>query len=219
MHGRLLALACALTASLAVAIASAPAKTSHAGWPDINGMLLMNKRDQSRPLDGRPGQDPFDGTDPTYSCDGLHRDTSCVGLAAPCVRGIILRGICPVSVTVPDVPRHNELLGGHGNDTIHAGPWGDVIWGDYKSPSDGETPQPTTQVDQLYGGDGKDFIYASHGENTIYTGAGADVVHAHFGHGSIHCGSAQATVFISRRSRPGYKLYGCKHVSYKTAGS
>ena len=31
-------------------------KASHAGWPRITGMLLMNSRDQSRPLDGRPGQ-------------------------------------------------------------------------------------------------------------------------------------------------------------------
>jgi hypothetical protein len=29
------------------------------------GMTLMNKRNQSRPLDGRPGHDPFDGTDPS----------------------------------------------------------------------------------------------------------------------------------------------------------
>ncbi len=40
------------------------AKTSHAGWPHINGMLLMNKVDQSRPLDARPGRDPFGGQRP-----------------------------------------------------------------------------------------------------------------------------------------------------------
>ena len=43
--------------------ATALANTSHAGWPPITGMLLINKYDQSRPLDGRPGSDPFDGTD------------------------------------------------------------------------------------------------------------------------------------------------------------
>ena len=80
-----LALLCLLLAALAAATVAA-AKTSHAGWPAINGMLLMNKLDQSRPLDARPGHDPFGGTDPEYRCDGLHRDTSCVGLSRWCRR-------------------------------------------------------------------------------------------------------------------------------------
>jgi Ca2+-binding RTX toxin-like protein len=108
---------------------------------------------------------------------------------------------------------HNELLGGHGNDTIHAGPAGDVIWGDYKP-----SGQPTTQVDRLYGGPGNDFIYASHGTNYIRTGVGEDVVHAHFGRGTIDCGSIHTIVFISHASRPHYKLTGCTHVSYRTLG-
>ncbi len=49
--------------------AAAPANTSHAGWPPITGMLLINKLDQARPLDGRPGDDPFDGTDYSNSCE------------------------------------------------------------------------------------------------------------------------------------------------------
>ena len=109
--------------------------------------------------------------------------------------------------------RHNELLGGHGNDTIIAGDAGDVMWGDYKP-----SGQPTTQVDHLYGGPGRDFIYASHGWNTIVTGGGADVVHAHFGRGVIRCSSAAAIVFISHRSRPRYRLQGCRHISYRTLG-
>ena len=51
---------------------------------------------------------------------------------------------------VPANIGHNELLGGHGNDVIHAGPAGDVIWGDYKP-----SGQPTTQVDTLVGGAGQ----------------------------------------------------------------
>src|SRR6478735_338520 len=58
--------------------------------------------------------------------------------------------------------RHNELLGGHGDDVIRGGRKGDVLWGDYKPGG-----QPTDQVDELYGGGGRDFIYASHGENRI----------------------------------------------------
>ncbi len=97
---------------------------------------------------------------------------------------------------VPHHPRHNKLLGGHGSDTIHAGPWGDVLWGDYKPRG-----QPTDQVDRLYGGRGRDFIYASHGKNIIRSGGGADVIRAHFGRGVIWCGSGKTILFISRRSQ------------------
>ena len=109
--------------------------------------------------------------------------------------------------------KHNELLGGHGNDTIRAGHVGDVLWGDYKP-----SGQPTTQVDRIYGGRGKDFIYASHGENLIYARGGADQIHAHFGHGAIYCGHGDVTVFLSHRSRKVYRLHSCKRISYKTEG-
>ena len=147
------------------AVPAAMANTSHAGWPHINGALIMHKLDESGPIYA-----PF----PTL---------------------------------------HNELLGGHGNDTIVAGNAGDVIWGDYKP-----SGQPTTQSDVLQGGAGRDFIYASHGHNTIDTGGGNDVVHAHFGYGSITCHSARTIVYLSRRSRPGYALNGCRRISYKTLG-
>ena len=173
-------------------------------------MLLMNKLDQSRPLDARPGHDPFAGTDAEYRCDGLHQDSSCVGLPRTCHRRH--RG-CTHQVRVASAARHNELLGGHGSDTIHAGPWGDVVWGDYKP-----SRQPTTQVDRLTGGAGKDFIYAGHGWNTIVTGGGADVVHAHFGHGIIRCSSAAARIYVSHASMRRYQLRGCMRISFKTLG-
>jgi hypothetical protein len=108
---------------------------------------------------------------------------------------------------------HNELLGGNGNDTINGGNAGDVLWGDYKPGN-----QPTTQVDRLNAGTGMDFIYASHGINYISTGGGGDMVHAHYGSGQIRCGSAKDIVFISHKSRPHYKLIGCKRISYATVG-
>ena len=166
--------------------------------------------DQNRPLDARPGHDPFDGTDPRTRCDGLHEDSTCVGLPHQCHR----HGACkaPASSS-PSAARHNELLGGHGNDTIHAGPWGDVIWGDYKP-----SGQPTTQIDRLYGGPGKDFIYASHGWNTITTGGGADRIHAHFGHGSIRCDAPADGLTSAAAAAARYKLRGCRRISYKTLG-
>ena len=142
---------------------TAAANTSHAGWPTIDGLLVMHKADESGEMRGMPA-------------------------------------------------RHNELLGGHGDDVIRAGSAGDVLWGDYKP-----SGQPETQVDQLFGGPGRDFIYAGHGTNLIVTGDGRDVVHAHFGRGEIHCGP-RATVFLSHRSRRLYKLIGCRRVSYRTLG-
>jgi hypothetical protein len=108
---------------------------------------------------------------------------------------------------------HNELLGGHGDDTLIAADKGDILWGDYH-PS-GNT---TKQHDTIKGGPGKDFIYASHGYNTISTGGGLDQVHAHYGSGKITCSNPKATVFLSHKSRPHYHLHNCPRISYKTVG-
>jgi len=153
-----------LIAALLLSASAAVAKTSHAGWPVINGVLKMHKTDRSGTLRGRAG-------------------------------------------------KHNELLGGHGNDTIYAGSVGDVLWGDYKP-----SGQPTSQVDRIYGGAGKDFIYASHGSNFIHTGGGDDQIHAHFGRGAIWCEGGNPTVFLSHASRRRYQLHGCRNISYRTLG-
>ena len=129
---------------------------SHAGWPRIDGRLILNKRDLNETMRG-------------------------------------------------DRDRHNELLGGNGDDTIYGGQVGDVIWGDYKP-----SGQPTTQVDRISGGNGPNFIYTSHGTNYVYTGTGRTKVFAHFGHGVVHCQSARAIVYTTHRG--GYRLVGCAHV-------
>jgi hypothetical protein len=109
---------------------------------------------------------------------------------------------------------HDEMLGGNGSDTLYAGDLGDVLWGDYKPGS-----QPTTQVDTMIGGAGNDFFYASHGTNTISTGGGMNIVHAHYGQGKITCGSPSDIVYLSHKSKPHYKLVGCRHISFATTGS
>jgi hypothetical protein len=274
-----------LTGSGSVAPTARIAEASHAGWPTITGMLLQNSTNESRPLDGRPGHDPFDGTDPSYSCDGedtggtthncgypgisdgprfttltqLERECgqtatpqqrvpsenpapethpSEEGETAPYESGRVKSslaagpsGLMPpamafaalATVLPPGLPSscaakyeqtdlvpadigHNELLGGHGNDTIHAGPAGDVIWGD--SQAEG---QPTSQVDRLYGGAGNDWIYASHGTNYIWTGAGEDHVLLVYGHGVVYCNGPGRKILVMRKlaANRHYRLVGC----------
>jgi hypothetical protein len=158
------ALAAAMTVGAGACGGLASANTSHAGWPKINGSLIIHRDDEATPMRGTRG-------------------------------------------------KHNELLGGHGDDTITAADVGDVLWGDYKP-----SGQPETQVDTIKGGAGKDFIYASHGRNVISSGGGPDHIHAHFGRGSITCTSRKSTVFLSHRSQKRYKLHGCRHISFKTVG-
>jgi Ca2+-binding RTX toxin-like protein len=211
---------CVAGAVLAAVILPAPGAfglTSHAGWPKIDGMLLMNKEDQSRPLDARPGFDPFGGQDELYRCDGLHYSQDCLQGNATCADEPSVdrrrRGSCERWVVKP-TKHHNELLGGHGDDEIHAGPNGDVLWGDYREDSE----QPTSQRDAITGGDGRDFIYASHGHNTIHAGGGRDYVKAHWGRGSIDCGGGKDTLFISHRNMPKYRITGCERITHKTLG-
>jgi Ca2+-binding RTX toxin-like protein len=206
-----------LTTLLLVAVAAlapngAAANTSHKGWPAIDGMLLMNKLDQQRPLDARHGHDPFGGTDPAYRCDGVHLSQHCFRNSGRCEGHRDRHGRCN-RVVVAETGRHNELLGGHGSDQIFAGPNGDVLWGDYKP-----SGQPGAQSDLLVGGPGRDFIYASHGTNTIQAGGGDDWIKAHFGHGSIDCGGGSDLLFISRRAQKRYVIRGCERISHRTLG-
>jgi hypothetical protein len=110
--------------------------------------------------------------------------------------------------------RHNELLGGYGDDTIYGGDAGDVIWGDYHPAG-----QPPHQTAVIHAGDGKNFIYANDTVNYVWTGTHpATVVHAHFGSGVIHCENPNIVVFTSHRARPRYKLPGCRRISFYTVG-
>jgi Ca2+-binding RTX toxin-like protein len=163
MDMRRTSIAAAALCAVALGATVAEAQTSHEGWPEINGVLKINKND---------GNDTLRGTS-----------------------------------------KSDELLGGHDSDTLYGRGSADVLWGDYKPSGQG-----TAQVDHIYGGDGADFIYASHGRNVIVAGAGNDTIHAHFGRGSIDCGAGRDTLFISHRSKPGYKISNCETISFKTIG-
>ena len=202
MHRRSTFAVAALLACLALA-ATVQASTSHDGWPQITGMLLMNKTDSSRPLDARPGHDPFGGQDAAYSCDAVHKRGSCQRRMVESAGRRV----------VTSRAGHNKLLGGHGSDTIYAGPWGDVVWGDYKP-----SGQPSSQHDRLYGGAGRDFIYASHGTNDIAAGGGNDWLKAHYGRGTIDCGGGNDLLYVSRRAQKRYRITSCERISHKTLG-
>jgi Ca2+-binding RTX toxin-like protein len=169
------------------------------GWPRIDGMVLINADHGDRPLDARPGSDPFGGTDPRYSCDTKTAGGPCLAFLVTCGRALMCVG---------DERVHNELLGGHGSDTIHAGPAGDVIWGDYL-PGGG-----AGQVDRLNGGAGRDFIYGSKGRNIIRAGAGDDFVKSRYGRGRVNCGPGNDILYTSRRYKRRYTIRGCERQSF-----
>jgi Ca2+-binding RTX toxin-like protein len=196
--GALALVACALTA---VAAAAPPGSVNQRGdgWPRINGMLLMNAHHGGRPLDARPGNDPFMGTDRRYRCDGRRRGGSCRRFLERCADG---SGLC-----VKDMNVHNELLGGHGSDTIYGGPHGDVLWADFMPGG------PKRQRDKIIGGAGRDFIYGGPGRNVIKAGAGNDFVKSRYGRGRINCGPGNDILYTSRRYKRRYKIRGCERQS------
>ncbi len=61
----------------------------------------------------------------------------------------------------------------------------------------------------LTGGRGGDFIYTSHGTNTVRAGAGNDHVWAFYGHGTIDCGSGRDIVRVKAGSGA-YRLRHCE---------
>ncbi|MCW2998681.1 MAG: calcium-binding protein [Solirubrobacterales bacterium] len=206
-----------LLALTGLLLAFAPAsqairKATHKGWPEINGALIINLGSSNRPIDARPGKDPFQGTDPAYRCRQDKKNNLCFIKAGACrARG----QLCAAPPVMPFGSRkHHELLGAGGNDVIHAGDAGDVIWGDHRYPEN-----PVTQRDRLFGGPGPDFIYASHGHNIIHTGGGRDAVLARYGRGEIHCDSSSTVVNLSRRSKKRYKLFGCRKITLKPVGT
>ncbi|HEX2088079.1 MAG TPA: hypothetical protein VHF89_20500 [Solirubrobacteraceae bacterium] len=120
-------------------------------------------------------------------------------------------------------PLNDELLGHHGSDVLTGGDGSDVLWGDHLPRGNGPR-----QRDRLDGGDGRDFLYASHGRNVLDGGPGRDVLWAYFvhgvnriaagpgddviweraGRGTIDCGPGRDTVHL--RLRTPYRLRGCE---------
>ena len=104
---------------------------------------------------------------------------------------------------------NDEFLGRHHNDTFDGGDGDDVLWGDANNFA-GQKPYPH-QTDKLTGGNGKDWLYASKGKNTIDAGPGNDVVIAYNGRGKIDCGPGNDKVVLLKKTP--YKVKNCERVS------
>ena len=105
--------------------------------------------------------------------------------------------------------KSDQLLGHHGSDDIRGGDAGDVLWGDWDPKN-----QPSTQKDVIYGGNGTDFIFGSHGYNAIYGGNGNDVISVHYGRGRVDCGPGRDIYHVARSRKSKYKFLRCEKADY-----
>lgn len=138
----------------------------------------------------------------------------CTGCAShafwPKITGVLLKARFD-SATFHGTERADELLGHHGSDVLRGGPGSDVLWGDW----DGRD-QPTGQRDRMYGGDGTDFIYGSHGRNVISAGAGNDVISVHYGRGVVNCGAGLDIYHVARSRKRRYQFRNCERIEYRS---
>ena len=109
--------------------------------------------------------------------------------------------------------KSDQLLGHHGSDDIRGGDASDVLWGDWDPKG-----QPSTQKDVIYGGNGTDFIFGSHGYNEIYGGNGNDVISVHYGRGRVDCGPGRDLYHVARSRKSKYKFLNCEKVDYRPEG-
>ena len=127
----------------------------------------------------------------------------------PTIDGL-LRKAAGGDVKYVGTSRSDELLGHHGSDDLRGGDANDVLWGDWDPAG-----QPTTQKDVIYGGNGTDFIYGSHGTNEIYAGNGNDVISVHYGRGRVDCGPGRDIYHVARSRKSKYKFLHCEKVDYR----
>jgi RTX calcium-binding nonapeptide repeat (4 copies) len=103
----------------------------------------------------------------------------------------------------------DELLGGHHSDKLYGRGGIDILWGDYLAA--GNTSH---QRDRIYGGDGGDFIYGSHGRSVVYAGAGDDMIRIWFGRGYVDCGPGRDILYVSRKRNRKVKRRNCEKISH-----
>ena len=115
----------------------------------------------------------------------------------------------------PARPKNDELLGGHGDDRHLRRPQATTSSGATTRPP----ATPRSQKDTLYGGRGKDWIYASHGRNTIYGGRRRTTPSAS-GSAAASSTAARASddiLYVSKTQNKKVKRRNCERVSHKSA--
>ena len=141
---------------------------------------------------------------PGQPCDGCASHTFW-----PDINGVIKKAF-KKRARFRGTSRNDELLGRHRSDTLSGRGGSDVLWGDWDA-----SGQPTSQRDRIFGGDGTDFIYASHGWNTIRAGAGNDAISAHFGRGIIDCGPGRDIYHVARKRKRAWTIRNCEKADYR----
>jgi hypothetical protein len=105
-------------------------------------------------------------------------------------------------------PDNDELLGHHGDERLSGAGGNDILWGDWDPRNN-----TTKQHDYLSGGSGNDWLYPSHGRNTILGGPGVDYVYAYYGKGTIDCGPGKDTARV-RIGTGQYRVKNCETIKH-----
>lgn len=125
----------------------------------------------------------------------------------PAVSGLLWIAETAGARTYDGTDDNDELLSHHASDTVNGGAGHDIIWGDWDPKNN-----TTAQKDVLNGDAGNDWIYASHGTNTIRGGDGSDFVYAYYGHGTIDCGAGKQDRAKIRLGTGQYKVKNCETI-------
>ncbi|MCW2992747.1 MAG: calcium-binding protein [Conexibacter sp.] len=114
-----------VSAGLVVAAGAAIAKTSHEGWPAIDGVTKMHTRDQSSAIDGTSRNDELLGGHGSDTLWGRGGDDVLWGDYKP--------GGQPAGQVdhINGGTGNDFIYAGHGSNAIDAGPGGDVVHAHY----------------------------------------------------------------------------------------
>ena len=125
----------------------------------------------------------------------------------PAVTGLLWISETAGSRSYEGTEDNDEILSHHKSDTIHGADGHDILWGDWDPKNN-----TTTQVDVLHGDAGNDWLYASHGRNTLRGGEGKDFIYAYYGKGTIDCGEGSQDTAKIRLGTAQYTVKNCERI-------